>query len=269
MRETLGTLTRVLDGEGFWSDKGVHGGRGYGEVGEDYRFVMIAASTPLRTVTWKVLGNLGPRLLTLSLQQPGEPTTPPEAGYRKRVDNARIAIDEFMKALWDQHGYRGVTWESTDPRGRQELWNLASLVAKWRAPLPEPGEPPVFERPFRLFDSLYGVVRGHALLDERLYLNDDDYRLVRRLALDSMPENRRRLLRALLTVGSVTPEEAANSLGMTAQAAVDNHLNHLTQRLGILVRTGGGARGDPFRWRLADQALVAPWEQQWLVAVTQ
>ena len=127
----------------------------------------------------------------------------------------------------------------------------------------------MFERPFRLFDSLYGVVRGHALLDERLYLNDDDYRLVRRLALDSMPENRRRLLRALLTVGSVTPEEAANSLGMTAQAAVDNHLNHLTQRLGILVRTGGGARGDPFRWRLADQALVAPWEQQWLVAVTQ
>lgn len=51
LQEILGILTRVLDGEGYYSAKGVHGLRGYGGPGQDYRFAMVAASTPLRGLT--------------------------------------------------------------------------------------------------------------------------------------------------------------------------------------------------------------------------
>jgi len=268
LREFLGTLTRVLDGEGLWSDKGVHGQRGYGGPGEDYRFVMVAGSTPLGRMTWKVLGNLGPRLLTINLQQPHEPPDPPDAGYRARVSKAAVVVDGFMRELWDRHGYRGVTWESPLDQAEQELWNLSSLVVRWRAPLPETGDLPVFERPFRLFDSLRGLVRGHALLDDRMDLEDTDYQLVRRLALDSMPEARRRLLRALLAVGSITAAEAANCLRMTEQGAIKHHLAPLEESLGLLVKGGAGTRGSPYVWQLADQERVSPWEKLWAAAVT-
>ncbi len=64
LAELMGTLTRVLDGEGLNTDSGVHGGRKY--VGE-YLFMMLAGSTPLPPKVWKIMGNLGSRLFFLNL----------------------------------------------------------------------------------------------------------------------------------------------------------------------------------------------------------
>ena len=60
----LGILIRVLDGEGYESDSGLHGKRGY--IG-DYLFMLLAASTPIRPRIWKIMGNLGSRLFFLNI----------------------------------------------------------------------------------------------------------------------------------------------------------------------------------------------------------
>ncbi len=64
LNECLGTLTRVLDGEGFATDTGVHGQRQY--VGE-YLFMILAGSTPIPPRVWKIMGNLGSRIFFLSM----------------------------------------------------------------------------------------------------------------------------------------------------------------------------------------------------------
>ena len=133
--------------------------------------------------------------------------------------------------------------------------------------MPEYDDAPAIERPFRLYDSLCAIVRGHALLDDRMYLEDEDYRLVRRLALDSMPENRRRLLRTLLTAGYITREEAGQVLNMTEEGAIKGYLDPL-ERLGLLKTFNKGTKGNPGIWRLADQELVSTWAEPWAAAVS-
>ncbi len=64
LNECLGILTRVLDGEGFNADTGVHGKRHY--VGE-FLFMILAGSTPIPPKVWKMMGSLGSRLFFLNM----------------------------------------------------------------------------------------------------------------------------------------------------------------------------------------------------------
>jgi len=53
LKQNVATLTRVFDGEGYTTDAGTGGRRGY--RGE-YRFTFLGATTPLPDGFWKVLG---------------------------------------------------------------------------------------------------------------------------------------------------------------------------------------------------------------------
>jgi len=267
LQEILGTLTRLLDGEGLYSAKGVHGRRGYGGHGEDYRFAFVAASTPLKRHTWKIIGVIGARVLTVSVEQPKERAEPPTPGVRDKVGNAAGLVDSWMSDLWDRYGYRGVKWETLDANIEQELWNISTLVGRWRAPTPDEGEIVVIERPYRLYHSLMALVRGHALLDDRTQIDDSDLKMVRRVALDSMPDARRRLLRAMLAVGTITLDEAGQILRVSTQAASKYHLTPLVEQLGVVLRHGDGNTDDTYRFEIADKALLSGWAQQWAEAV--
>lgn len=268
LRETMGVLTRILEGEGYRSDKGVHGQRGYGGLkGEDWRFVMVAASTPFPGRLWRLIGNLGPRLLTLSVEQATEIAGPPQRGHRDRVEKIAELFDEWMAAAFMKHGLRNIIWDSQNEQVEHELWALATFVTCMRAPLPLAGDPVVSERPLRLYEALHAVARGHALLDERRFLRDDDLSLVRRIALDSMPEDRRRLVRILLVQGFVTAAEAAEVLGMTELGAT-GHLGTLETRVKMFTHEGSGNRGDAVRWKLILPAGVTKWAPHWAEAAS-
>ena len=60
----ISILTAVMDGKGYLSDSGVHGRRGYEG---DYRFSMIAGTTPLKHSDWQVLGKLSSRWIFYDL----------------------------------------------------------------------------------------------------------------------------------------------------------------------------------------------------------
>ena len=210
---------------------------------------------------------MGARVLTVSVEQPKESAEPPTPGVRDKVGNAAGLVDSWMSDLWDRHGYRGVKWETLGEDIEQELWNISMLVGRWRAPTPDEGDIVVFERPYRLYHSLRALVRGHALLDDRTYVDDSDLRMVRRVALDSMPDARRRLLRAMLAVETITLDEAGQILRVSTQAASKYHLTPLVEQLGVVLRHGDGDKGDPHRYEIADQSLLSTWAQQWAEAV--
>jgi len=61
---------------------------------------------------------------------------------------------------------------------------------------------PVSESPLRIIVMFRYIARSLALMNGRREVSEDDLRFVRQIALSSMPEQRRKILKALLEVGS-------------------------------------------------------------------
>ncbi len=214
--ENFAMLAAVLDGRGLMSDSGSRGRRGYEG---DYLFAWLGATTPLPSRTWKIMQQLGARLLFYWLHTliPGVDELVDSLNgarsYREKLAACRHAVNTFLLALFRTHarpGHErpfGVTWnrqgDPTDVLTR--LGNLASVGAMARGVVSgwsdQDGEmnfqPPVVEQPYRFNTLLYNLARGHALLHGRTQLTEDDLPVVTRVALDSMPLERRKILRLI------------------------------------------------------------------------
>jgi hypothetical protein len=84
-------------------------------------------------------------------------------------------------------------------------------------------QPPNIEQPHRFAALLYNLARGHALLSGRTQLTADDLPTVTRVALDSMPLERRKLLRLLIAGGPQvqrTATEVKRTLGCSKPTAL-------------------------------------------------
>ena len=62
--QVLGIMTRILDGNGYESDTGAHGHRGYSE---DIMFAQIGAAVDVPYKVYKHLTTLGPKMYILSI----------------------------------------------------------------------------------------------------------------------------------------------------------------------------------------------------------
>ncbi len=210
-------LTAVLDGRGYISDSGTRGRRGYEG---DYLFAWIGATTPLPSRTWRLMQQLGSRLMFFDM---GEAETPvheivtnligPKT-YKDKLAACREAVGGFLLALFRAHAQKGqerpfgVEWSrARDPHSVvTEIAKLAQVVARARGVISvwenQSGElnhtPPNVEVPRRLGTLLYNLARGHALLDGRPQVTEADLPIVIRVGLDTMPTERRHLLRALI-----------------------------------------------------------------------
>lgn len=215
--ENFAILTAVLDGRGLQTDSGSRGRRGY--TG-DYLFSWIGATTPLPTRTWRLMQQLGARLLFywMHLPVPEEDeivaNLTGERSYRERLAACRAAVNEFLLALFRAHARKGqerpfgITWNRrADQDVAKQIARLAQVGAEARGVVSvwqdDQGQinfhPPNVEQPHRLAALLYNLARGHALLHGRSQLTGEDLLLVSRVALDSMPLERRKVLRLLIT----------------------------------------------------------------------
>ena len=208
LQENLGVLTRVLDGQGFKNHGGVHGRRGYEG---DHRFALLAATTPMSSSTWKVLGRVGHRIALLEIVHEKISIEDKVAAmkasvpFHMRAEKIKNQIGEFFLNLWDQNnGYRGVKWnnEADDHALLEVIARVAEWVCKCRA-APSTGpkggnEPLVNESSWRLQETIYNLARGHAIACGRGTLTKADIQIAVRVALDTMPQHRRRVVRALL-----------------------------------------------------------------------
>ena len=210
--KTMGILTRILDGEGLQTDSGIHGQRQY--VGE-YLFMLLAASTPIRPRVWKLMGNLGSRLffLCMNSRDKSEDELAEQLAsdsYKKKEQYCRKVTRDLLLTLWNKYP-QGIHWnkeaEKKDylmivSRCARLLAKLRGVINVWKDRSQE-GEnyeytEPVIEKPDRINQLFYNLCRGHALVNDRTQINEDDLKLIIELAIDSAPPIRAKLFRKLL-----------------------------------------------------------------------
>lgn len=209
--KSLGVLTRVFDGEGYESESGVHGKRGYRG---DYVFMFLAASTPIAPRVWKFMGSLGARLFFLSMNSKeksienlAESLTKPD--FKQREKRCRTATRDFVQSIWHQFP-GGVQWNSRDdPRELLEVIARCSrLLARLRGVIDgdlgsnaqnHPGC--VIEDPRRINTLLYNLARAHALVCGRVQLTEEDMWPVIEVTLSSTQSNRKTFFEAMMESG--------------------------------------------------------------------
>lgn len=213
--KNLGVLTRVFDGEGYESDSGVHGKRGYRG---DYTFMFLAGSTPIAPRVWKFMGNLGSRLffLNLNVRDKDEDELAEllvQDDFKRKERECRTTTRNALLTLWAKHP-GGVAWNkrADPPELRRIVSRCAKLLAHMRGTLnvwsdEDGGEKTqhhtnvVIEKPTRINQLLYNLARGHALACGRLQLTEEDMWPVIEVTLNSAQYNRIKLIEGLIKNG--------------------------------------------------------------------
>ena len=204
--QTLGLLTRLLDGMGYVRHTG------FGEVGvhENVRFNWCAAIVKIQPKIWDLLGHLGHRLLFLHLENDSESVEAVEnrlirmitedRDYNEKLSICRLATISYFQKIQAKYP-NGVTWNiAMDEQSAKQLIVRAALMLKsLRGTIdPKDATNTIFEEPTRLTQSFYNICRGYALMHDRTYVIYNDVESVLAVMLDSAPPERKKLLLALL-----------------------------------------------------------------------
>lgn len=272
----LGILIRVLDGEGLETNSGLYGRRGY--IG-DYLFMLLSASTPIRPRIWKVMGNLGSRLFFLNIDgvEKDEETLVSQLknSCRDKEIICREATEEFIKTLWNKYP-EGVFWnkENDDPQLLQIIARLAKVLAKLRSSINVWEESfgskkynhtqPITEMPDRLNQLLYNLTRGHALACGRENISREDLKTTLRIALDSAPPNRSKILKHLISNdGQLATNEVMDILKCSRPTALK-----LMQEMALLeiVDADGNMDDDTETFGRPEQKIILRDKYSWFIS---
>lgn len=230
MQKTFAVLTSVLDGRGYVRRSGAQGERGY--TGE-YLFNWIGATTPFSDAVYKLMAQLGNRIyfyeiVSVDLREDDL------IEFAKR-GNGDTGLKECQKVVNDfveSHFIRSPL-KSVDPATIVipddvivELVRYAQLISVGRIEvLEEIGgrRAGTAEGPHRIILSLKMLAMGSALADQRTIVSaSDDMPLIRHIAFSTIPETRRKLLRALLLRGdSLTSTDTVTALRLTRPTALE------------------------------------------------
>ena len=255
LRQNFARLTAVLDGEGYKTQSGTHGMRGY--EGR-YVFNWIGATTPIPARTYQVMAQLGNR--TLFYEVAGAESTEEELiefaeNYETNdtVQACRKLVNDFIEAHFERYPA-----ESVDPRkvdlareAQQELVRYAKLIAKGRMEVSE-DEPGLPEDPRRIVLLLQTLARGLALANDRFEVKSSDLDILRHVAFSSIPSKRRDLLRALLAAGGrMDAKQVEEALNVSRPTALDR-MKELGGTGICEFRPGNSKTSEPGKVRLTD-----------------
>ena len=210
LRENLGIMTRLLDGEGLSVDGGVHGRRGYEG---DFLFMFIGASTPIRPRVWEIMGSLGSRIFFFNLETRKKTSDElakqvNSIAYKQKELVCRQATQDLLFSLWKKYS-NGVDWDKTKQNINFmiAIAEHAKLLASLRAYVEVRASnyadggfeysQPIMEQPDRINQLLFNQARGHAVACGKDTFGCDDVSLACDLALVSAPKNRVDLVRVL------------------------------------------------------------------------
>lgn len=276
LRETIGTMTRLLDGEGLITNSGPHGERGYAG---DYSFMFLAASTPIKKNTWQLMANLGSRLFFLQFQ-PREKSTSElmeqlsSHSSKVKEELCRSITKELLRNMWHTHP-QGIEWDrKAEPNNvRKLITQCAQLLACARSnpgtvnpneknkPIEEHEEATI-EQPDRLSNLLYNLIRGRALSRGREHAIEEDLWIVLRITFDSMPPTRALMIKELVAHGGELSTTDVEHIYRTSKPTALVYMK-IMERLGIctMTNTSDGV-GRPqtsiiltekFKWLVSDE----------------
>lgn len=255
LQKSIAILTRVFDGEGYTSDSGSHGRRGYQG---DFLFAMLAATTPLSKTVWDTMGQFGSRLLFLTPAYSTEINDrlrrahcdvfrKGRISFKQKVSDCSTMVNGLFSSLYPEDSKqpfpRSIEWNvEDDPAELKEHISIIaeftarcrSKVAVWesRSNNSEGGKDfaqPLLEGPQRLATILYALGRSHALVSGNRQLSESDIPLIIEVALSSMPNDRRQVIDLLLSApftlkpspaGVVTSSEITDCLKISRPSAI-------------------------------------------------
>jgi hypothetical protein len=241
----LGMLTRVLDGQGYISNSGVHGQRGYNEK---IMFVLVGASVEIPRRVYKALRYLGPKLYFLRPDKEAEEKSEDQhllilgEDFEEKEERIRLALFDYLKWLDirpdmetdKETSIQKIVWDRSkdDETALRYIIRLADLLACLRG-VAETWEPkgtqgsdygytiPIIEHPSRAETQLYNLARGHALVHGRNYVTKADLPIVIRVVLSTGPVQRVKILDKLLSDGeSWTTSQITSSLEVSKPTAL-------------------------------------------------
>jgi hypothetical protein len=228
--EILGILTRVLDGQGYESDTGAHGHRGYNG---EYMFVWVGAAVDIPWKVHKYLGTLGPKLYFLRLPN----TDKKEDDYVEQIDTddfvsktkliEQVLIDylnwfercpgaspDGTTEKENKIAIAKVTWnfEKDDKQTKRFIVKLGILLGNLRGIIPtwETRDSQgidyaytfaTIEDPDRAIHQLRNLARGHALSQGRNYITIEDISLVIKVVFSTASKERVTIFDLLLNFG--------------------------------------------------------------------
>jgi hypothetical protein len=234
--ETFSILIGVLDGDGYTSDSGTHGARGYEN---SILFNWLGATTPLTRRVFQIMLQLGTRLYFFEMPSnlPGEEEllayAQDDKQNRAGDEQMQILANQFVMRFFDEHPVDSVDAEYIvipEPH-LKSIVRLANLMVNARRPFIEedtpqadgtvekdqtPGKP---EGPFKHIDAFKELARASALIDNRTEVNDEDIRLVAHIALSSLPRATGAALQQLRAAGRVTSSQCAERAGVSQPTA--------------------------------------------------
>ena len=206
LTQRFAALTSILDGQGFFSDSGAQGRRGYpGPI--DFRW--LGASTPLSDESLAAMASLGPRILFYTID--GNDRTEEEE-LQMLTDLAQDATQDTRKAKIRKctrkalaEFFRSIPLQSVAPDAVQipqararELALAAQLTAKLRSIGATNSEP---EKPFRVLRQFQLIAQGSALIHGRRTVTKADTARILHIVLSSCSWSHGKLLRALVQLG--------------------------------------------------------------------
>ena len=235
LSENLSILTRVLDGDGLATDSGTEGRKVF--TGECL-FSMCCATTPLPSKVWEIMNRFGARLLFLHMDGVEQDKNNlirdfiDEEPYKLRRINCQNTVHNFLEELWSNSGGVGsITWDDKNIPSEviNMVANLANLLARLRGFIPirwidgkYEYQSPLVEDPHRPMALLLNIARGRAILYGRNQICFEDLPLIVDITLSSCPEDRGKIIRALIRQSNqtLTTKEICGLLRVSEKTAL-------------------------------------------------
>lgn len=237
--ETLGILTRVLDGEGLETDSGAHGHRGH--TGE-HMFTAIGAAIDIPFKVHKHMAYIGPKIYMLRLSK----LQKNEDDYLKQLkqDSFKVKKERIQQALND---YLNVfemcpllvldeksklpKLELSPEKDDDEtlriivklgilLSSLRSVVTVWSIGDEYVHGTPIKEEPDRAIEQLRNMARGHAVFMGRNHIAKEDLSLPVKVVLSTASIDRVNIFSLLIEKkGTLKTSDIVDSFNMTPPTA--------------------------------------------------
>lgn len=198
IREISGQLRSVYDGE-YQDNKG---NKGEAQVWKG-KVTCVAAVTPILESYWSVGRNLGERFMYVRWRSGDLLKTANFAS--KQVGNRKEINNEFGRLVKQYANEPHMKSASIPANMKEEIDKLATMVSMLRRMVRRnmEGRKSVItkideaEMPTRIANALCMLIKGSAMLAKRITASMDDLKLARRVAFDSIPENRSKVLAVL------------------------------------------------------------------------
>jgi hypothetical protein len=260
LKKNFATLTSVLDGNGYETSSGQHGSRGY--AGQ-YLFNWIGENTPIPDRTYRVMAQLGNRILFFAIDslQPSEDDLLEFAqnyGGNDTVSEFQEKLNSLVLRHFEKYQPNSVEPEEVriSVEQNRSIVRYAMLIAKGRVQIdfdeegdPEP-QPPEGEQ--RIILLLQMLVRGLALSDGRREVVDDDLAVVRHVALSTLPYRRMLVIKALLAADGELPIRSVESILGVSHPTALKRMKELATTGIAKFHEGVSATSTPAALKLAD-----------------